>query len=69
MYHPSTYRKNVFATAGSVEKLDFLKKMPLPPTETINYRTEDFSKRVAEVTGGHGVDFVIDFIGKVIELR
>ena len=31
---------------------------------TINYRTEDFAKRVRELTGGAGVSVVIDSVGK-----
>jgi tumor protein p53-inducible protein 3 len=30
---------------------------------TIDYRTEDFATRVAELTDGQGVDVVIDFVG------
>jgi NADPH2:quinone reductase len=31
---------------------------------TINYRVEDFAKRVREITGGKGVPVVIDSVGK-----
>jgi len=55
---------HVITTAGSQEKLDFLKTMDRAPTDTINYKSEDFSKRVHEITGGKGVDLVIDFVGK-----
>lgn len=30
---------------------------------TIDYKTEDFAARVEDVTGGDGVDLIIDFIG------
>ncbi|KAG8929347.1 hypothetical protein FRC01_004464 [Tulasnella sp. 417] len=55
---------HIISTAGSQEKLDFLKSMPLPPTSTVNYKTEDFSNRVAEITAGKGVDAIVDFIGQ-----
>jgi NADPH:quinone reductase-like Zn-dependent oxidoreductase len=29
----------------------------------VNYKTQDFAKGVERVTGGHGADVVIDFIG------
>ncbi|WP_170343020.1 quinone oxidoreductase family protein [Ruegeria arenilitoris] len=32
-------------------------------THCINYRTEDFASRVAEITGGKGVDAVMDSVG------
>lgn len=51
----------VITTAGSKDKLDFCKK--LGADETINYKTEDFSKRVGEITDGKGVDLILDFIG------
>lgn len=51
----------VITTAGSAEKLDFCKK--LGADETINYKTEDFSERVLELTDGKGVDLILDFIG------
>ncbi|KAG8940619.1 hypothetical protein FRC04_005184 [Tulasnella sp. 424] len=54
----------IITTAGSQEKLDFLRSMPLPPTDTINYKTEDFSSRAREITAGKGVDVIIDFIAQ-----
>ncbi|KAG8878487.1 hypothetical protein FRB97_002475 [Tulasnella sp. 331] len=56
--------KHVITTAGSVEKLDFLKSMPYAPTHTVNYKTEDFSEHVKKITDGKGVDVIVDFIGK-----
>lgn len=32
-------------------------------THCINYRTQDFAQRVAEITGGKGVDVVMDSVG------
>ncbi|KAG9018800.1 hypothetical protein FRB90_009451 [Tulasnella sp. 427] len=55
---------HVVATAGSPEKLEFLKSMPLAPTDAVNYKTEDFSKRVGEITSGKGVDVIVDFIAQ-----
>ena len=51
----------VITTAGSAEKLNFCKR--LGADETINYKTEDFSERVLEMTDGKGVDLILDFIG------
>jgi len=34
------------------------------PTHTVNYKTQDFAKEVDTITGGKGVDFVLDFVGK-----
>ncbi|KAG8994461.1 hypothetical protein FRB94_013121 [Tulasnella sp. JGI-2019a] len=56
--------KHVITTAGSAEKLDFLKSMPYAPTHTVNYKTEDFSEHVKEITSENGVDVIVDFIGK-----
>ncbi|GAB4299618.1 MAG: zinc-binding dehydrogenase [Myxococcota bacterium] len=52
----------VITTAGSDEKLELAKK--LGANEVINYRKEDFSKRVRELTGKKGVEVVIDHIGQ-----
>ncbi len=51
----------VFATAGNEAKRDFARD--LGAELVIDYRTEDFAKRVLEATGGRGVDVIIDFIG------
>ncbi|MBM6616000.1 NAD(P)H-quinone oxidoreductase [Desemzia sp. RIT804] len=51
----------VITTAGSAEKLDFCKQ--LGADETINYKTEDFSERVLEITDGEGVELILDFVG------
>lgn len=51
----------VITTAGSKDKLDFCKK--LGADETINYKTEDFSERVLEMTDGKGVELILDFVG------
>lgn len=53
---------NLIATAGSDEKC----RMALDhgAVQAINYRTGDFATRVKEITGGRGVDVVMDSVGK-----
>ncbi len=53
---------NLVATAGLDEKC----RMALDhgAAHAINYRTEDFARRVREITGGRGVDVVMDSVGK-----
>ncbi|MEH6551738.1 MAG: NADPH:quinone oxidoreductase family protein [Pseudomonadales bacterium] len=51
----------VIATAGSESKLDFCRS--LGADHCINYREEDFSARVLDITGGRGVDVVFDPVG------
>ncbi|CAE6454828.1 hypothetical protein ACGC1H_005756 [Rhizoctonia solani] len=55
--------KNVITTASSKQKLDFLHGMPKGSTHGVNYREQNFAEEVANITGGRGVDVVIDFIG------
>ena len=50
-----------FATAGSEEKCAACVR--LGAEAAINYRTSDFAERIAELTGGHGVDVVLDIVG------
>lgn len=52
---------SVFATAGTDEKCEACRK--LGAAEAINYRTRDFVEAVKELTGGGGVDVVLDIIG------
>jgi len=51
----------VFVTAGSPEKC--ARCVELGADAAIDYRNEDFAARVAELTGGKGVDVVLDCIG------
>jgi len=51
----------VFVTAGSAAKLDFCRQ--LGADVTINYRDEAFEERIAEETGGAGVDVILDNMG------
>ncbi|MDE3028912.1 MAG: quinone oxidoreductase [Paracoccaceae bacterium] len=53
---------NLIATAGSVEKCAMA--LAHGASHAINYRTEDFAARVREITGGRGVDVVMDSVGK-----
>jgi NADPH2:quinone reductase len=51
----------VFATAGSEDKCRACEA--LGAERAINYKTEDFSAVVKELTGGKGVDVVLDMVG------
>lgn len=51
----------VYATAGSDEKCRAC--VELGAERAINYRTEDFVAVTREVTGGRGVDVILDMVG------
>ena len=51
----------VFATAGSPEKCAACER--LGAERAIDYRNEDFVTVVKEITGGEGVDVVLDMVG------
>ncbi|MDA1099184.1 MAG: NAD(P)H-quinone oxidoreductase [Proteobacteria bacterium] len=51
----------VFATAGNRDKCRVCEE--LGAERAINYREEDFAAVIAEVTGGEGVDLVLDMVG------
>jgi NADPH2:quinone reductase len=51
----------VFATAGSADKCQAC--VELGAERAINYRTEDFAAVVRELTGGRGVDVILDMVG------
>ena len=51
----------VFATAGSPEKCEACRK--LGAELAINYKTEDFVAAVKQVTGGAGVNVILDIVG------
>ncbi len=53
---------NLIATAGSEEKCRLA--LDHGAAHAINYRTEDFAARVREITGGRGVDVVMDSVGR-----
>lgn len=49
------------ATVGSDEKAEFCKNFGAK--YTINYRRTDFAEEVMQLTGGEGVDVVLDMVG------
>ncbi|HXX65085.1 MAG TPA: zinc-binding dehydrogenase [Bacteroidota bacterium] len=51
----------IFATAGTSEKLALAKKFGAD--HTINYRETDFADEITRITGGYGVDVVMDSVG------
>jgi NADPH:quinone reductase len=51
----------VIAVAGSREKLEFCARHGAD--HGVNYRTDDMPARVAELTGGRGVDLIYDPVG------
>jgi NADPH2:quinone reductase len=51
----------VFVTAGTAQKCAECEK--LGATRAINYRTEDFVAVVKQLTGGRGVDVILDMVG------
>ncbi|GFN28342.1 NAD(P)H quinone oxidoreductase [Achromobacter denitrificans] len=51
----------VYATAGSPEKCALC--VELGVAAAIDYRREDFVARIRELTGGRGVDVVLDMVG------
>jgi tumor protein p53-inducible protein 3 len=51
----------VIATAGSADKLARVKSFGAD--HAVDYKTQDFAAVAREVTDGHGVDVVLDFVG------
>lgn len=51
----------VYATAGTDEKCAFC--LSLGATEAINYRAKDFAEEIKRLTGGKGVDVILDMVG------
>ena len=51
----------IFATAGSTEKLNYLKQLGVQ--HAINYNTQDFEKITKELTQQKGVDVIFDAVG------
>ena len=50
-----------YATAGSDAKCEACVR--LGAEAAINYRKDDFAARIAELTGGRGVDVILDIVG------
>lgn len=55
------FKITVLVTAGSAEKCAAARAAGA--AEAIDYRSEDFVARVKEITGGRGVDIVLDMVG------
>jgi NADPH:quinone reductase len=51
----------VFATAGSREKCSACER--LGAERAINYKTDDFAAVLLDLTGGRGVDIILDMVG------
>lgn len=51
----------VYATAGSAEKCAFCRS--LGADEAIDYRAQDFNAEIKRLTGGKGVDVILDMVG------
>ena len=45
-------------------KIEFLLQLPNGATHGVNYKTQDSAEEVKTITGGKGVDVVIDFVGQ-----
>lgn len=54
--------KDIYVTAGSQEKIDFLVR-ELGVTAGFNYRTQDWAAELQKATNGQGVNLIVDFIG------
>lgn len=54
--------KEIYVTAGSQEKIDFLVR-ELGVTAGFNYRTQDWAAELQKATNGQGVNLIVDFIG------
>ena len=50
----------VYATAGSDERVEAIKQFGLD--HGINYRSQDFEEEIKKLTGGRGVDVILDMV-------
>ena len=55
------FGSTVYTTAGTDEKCAFCEN--LGAHAAINYRTEDFVDRIIELTGGKGINLILDIVG------
>lgn len=51
----------IFATAGSTEKIDYLRASGVH--HPINYTTQDFEEEITRLTNGKGLDAIFDAVG------
>jgi NADPH2:quinone reductase len=61
------FGSRVYATAGNHEKCDACLK--LGADAAINYREDDFAERISKLTGGQGVNVVLDIVGAPYTMR
>ena len=68
MYTPSRlmgcFSRTITATTSTKEKIDWLLGLHNGPTHAANYKTEDFSAVVKQVTNNKGANVVIDVVGQ-----
>ena len=57
----SSIGAKVIITAGSEDKVK--RALDLGASSGINYKEQDFAERVLDITGGVGVDIILDWIG------
>jgi len=57
----AAFGATVYATAGSDEKVTACRE--LGAAEAIDYRTADFAAEIKRITGGRGVDVILDMVG------
>ena len=54
-------RSNVYVTAGTEEKCRFCES--LGAKKAINYKTQNFPEVIQQITGGKGIDVILDMVG------
>lgn len=56
--------RTITATASTTDKLDWLLSLPAGATHAANYKKENFVEVTNAVTGGKGVDLIVDMVGQ-----